>query len=113
MPSSWIITRPTKGGTKRYRVLYRPGGRETTAKYGGSFKTRTEARTRQRAIDLELAAGRLPVLDLIAAEPPKAPTFADAAERWQASRVDVAEATTIQHRSSLNRALPTLRDRRI
>jgi hypothetical protein len=39
---------------------------------------------------------------------PLAPTVKLAAARWQASRVDVAEATTVQHRTALNRALPTL-----
>ena len=53
----------------------------------------------------ELAARRVPEREAFA-EPTLAPTFAEAAERWRASRVDVAAATTIQHRTALNRALP-------
>jgi hypothetical protein len=49
--SSWIITRPTKGGGKRYRVRFRLGGREAPHLYGGSFPTRAEALTRKRYID--------------------------------------------------------------
>jgi integrase len=46
-------------------------------------------------------------------EPRQAPTFAEAARRWQDSRVDVAETTRTQHRTALNRALPILGDRRL
>jgi hypothetical protein len=42
-----------------------------------------------------------------------APTFAEAAKRWQASRVDVADSTRVQHETALNRALPFLGDRRL
>jgi integrase len=38
---------------------------------------------------------------------------AEAAQRWQASRVDVAAATATQHRTALNRVLPTLGRRRV
>ena len=52
--------------------------------------------------------------DLVAfREPELEPTFAEAAKRWQASRVDVAEATAVQHRTALNRALPLLGARRL
>jgi integrase len=47
------------------------------------------------------------------AEPVPVPTFSEAAQRWQASRVDVAAATTIQHRSAINRALPYIGARRL
>jgi hypothetical protein len=46
-------------------------------------------------------------------EPVLAPSFSEAARRWQESRVDAAEATRTQHRTALNRALPILGDRRI
>ena len=45
--------------------------------------------------------------------PIAAPTLAEAAERWQASRVDVAENTRIQHRSALRALLPLLGSRRV
>jgi hypothetical protein len=54
-----------------------------------------------------LAARRVPELEAFG-EPILAPTFAEAAKRWQASRVDVAEATKVQHRSAINRALPIM-----
>ena len=41
------------------------------------------------------------------------PTIAEAARRWQASRVDVAESTRIQHRSSLRALLPLVGNRRV
>jgi integrase len=110
--SVWIRTRPTKGG-KRYRVEFRPGGREAAIRYGGSFTTMREARIRRDLIAGELAALRMPNLALLAGDRPKAPTLAEAAARWQASRVDVAAATSIQHRTALNRALPILGRRTI
>lgn len=42
------------------------------------------------------------------AEPVRAPTFREAARDWQASRIDVREATTVQHRSAVNRVLPLI-----
>jgi integrase len=48
---------------------------------------------------------------LEALQSPASPTLAEAAERWQASRVDVAAATTVQHRTALNRVLPVLGER--
>jgi integrase len=46
-------------------------------------------------------------------EPPQSPMFRKAAREWQASRIDVREATTIQHRSAINRVLPLIGDTRI
>src|SRR5262249_25791715 len=68
---------------------------------------------RRNWIGGELAAGRLPDLALFADEAPQAPTFAVAAEKWQTARVDVSENTTLQHRSSIRRALPILGPKRI
>jgi integrase len=105
--SVWIKTRRTKDGGHRYRVEYRPGGRDTPTAFAGSFRTKRLAIVRAGWIESELAAGRMP--DLILAPTQKtSPTVRQAAERWQASRVDVAPATTVQHRTALNRALPTL-----
>ncbi len=86
-------TRPTKDGDKRYRVEYRLGGREQPkASYGGSFKTQRDATLRKTWIAGELAARRVPDAD-DAQEPTRAPTFEQAAKRWQAARVDVADST--------------------
>ena len=44
---------------------------------------------------------------------PAAPTLAEAAERWRASRVDVTEGTAVGHRVQLARVLPLLGSRRV
>jgi integrase len=111
VPSVWIRTRPTKDGGKRHRVEYRPGGRESKIRYGGSFRTRREALARKAWIAGELAALRVP--ELRGLEPVRTPTLAEAAARWQTSRVDVAASTAVQHRTALNRALPVLGSRRL
>src|SRR5512133_68822 len=111
--SSWLETRPTKGGGRRYRVRFRLGGREATRLYGGSFRTRAEALMRRRYIDGELAAGRMPVLDLVVAEAPQTPTLAEACETWRATRIDVTESTRTVHRVALGRALPLLGAKRV
>jgi hypothetical protein len=116
MPSSWIITRPTADGGKRYHVRYRLGGRESRQRYGGSFPTKTEALARRRYIDGELAALRVPDLAALEREPESAPTLVDAANAWRASRVDVVEQTSNMHRSAFMRIFrvrPELRSRRI
>ena len=107
--SVWVRTRPTKDGSKRYRVEYRLGGRESRIRYGGSFKTKREATTRAGWIAGELAAQRVPDLGSLA-EPVAAPTLREAATRWQESRVDVAENTRLQHRSAVRMLLPLLGD---
>jgi hypothetical protein len=107
MASSWIERRATAGGRPRYLVRYTLSGRGARKRYGGIFKTMREATIRRQWIDGELAALRPPDLTLFV-EPVPAPTFADAATRWQASRVDVAAATHVQHCTALNRALPSI-----
>jgi integrase len=113
MPSVWITIRQTKGGGKRYRVLYHLGGRGARTRYAGSFKSKREALLRKNWVAGELAALRVPDLAFEAAESPAAPTLAEAAARWQASRVDVAGSTSTQHQTALNRALPMLGERRV
>jgi hypothetical protein len=103
VPSSWIITRVTGKGRRRYQVRYRLGGRESQQRYGGSFKTKTEALGRKRWIEGELAARRVPDLEALEREPARAPTLAEAAESWRASRVDVVDQTGKMHRSAFVR----------
>jgi integrase len=102
MPSSWIITRATSDGGKRYRVRFRVGGRESATQYGGSFRTRTEALARKRWVDAELAAMRVPDLRALEREPERAPTLAEAITAYRVSRLDVAEATRVNIGTSLN-----------
>jgi integrase len=110
--SVWIERRWTKSGAPRYRVEFTLGGYRRRSRYAGSFKTRREATIRKQWVAGELAALRVPDLTILR-EPELAPTLAEAAKRWQASRVDAAEATKTQHRTALNRALPILGMRRL
>ena len=112
MPSAWVEPRLTKRGMRRYRVKFRLGGRESVPRYAGSFRTAREANARKAWVLGELAAMRVPDLSVLAG-PAVAPLLRDVARRWQASRVDVRESTTTQHRTALNRVLPVLGDRRI
>jgi integrase len=112
MASVWIRTRPTKDGGKRYRLEYRLGGRESRSHYGGSFRTMREAKIRRDWIAGELAALRVPDLARLR-DPAPSPTLAEAARRWQESRVDIADATRLQHRTALRKALPALGTRRV
>jgi integrase len=69
------------------------------------------ALARSRWVAGELAAMRVPRVRQI--EAGGAPTLAEAAARWRASRVDVADQTAIGHRVQLARVLPLLGPRRI
>jgi hypothetical protein len=93
MPSVWIERRATAAGKLRYLVKYRLGGRESAHRYAGSFATKSAALARSRWVAGELAALRVPRMKQL--DPTTgAPTLADAAARWRASRVDVAEDTS-------------------
>ena len=104
MASCFIERRRSPGGSLRYRVRYRVGGREAKTRYGGSFVTMREARIRRDWIAGELAAMRVPDLSALA-EPEVAPSLREFATRWQASRVDVRESTAVQHRVALDLSL--------
>jgi integrase len=107
MASVWLTTRMTGSGAKRFRVEFRLGGREAPTRYGGSFRTQREALERRRWIAGELAARRVPDLSSLETET-KAPMLTEAAERWYASRVDVAPNTKLQHRSAMRNLLAVL-----
>jgi integrase len=110
VPSVWITTRATARG-KRYRVMYRLGGRESLPRYGGSFRRKRDALARKAWLTGELAALRVPNLRL--AEGATAETLRKVAARWQASRVDVASGTLATYRVALGRILPKLGDQPI
>jgi integrase len=93
--------------------MFRLGGRESVAKYGGIFSSRRDANARRAWIVGELAAMRNPDLRALELGRRLAPTVADACERWRASRVDVAESTRVLHRVALSRVIPILGTRRI
>jgi hypothetical protein len=60
MASSFVVTRETKSGARRFVVRYRLGGRAWPVQHGGSLSTMREARARRDLIAGELAAGRNP-----------------------------------------------------
>jgi hypothetical protein len=86
--------------------MYRLGGRETSPRYGGSFKTQREALARKQWIAGELAAMRVPDLHLL--EPAAPASIRELAAAWQAARVDVSEGTKETYRVALGRLLPRL-----
>src|SRR4051812_6072627 len=110
MASAWVDTRTIKVGANRvnrpgkpYRVLFRIGGRDSKVQHAGSFRTKREANLRRDFIAGELAAGRTPNLSL---ERVDVVTIRTLAERWQASRVDVAAGTLQTYKVALGRILP-------
>ncbi|MGH3019970.1 MAG: tyrosine-type recombinase/integrase [Gaiellaceae bacterium] len=103
MASAWITTRRTAGERTRYRVMYRLGGRESAPRYAGSFASKREALARKAWVLGELAAMRVPDVELAA--PRIVPTLGDAADRWRATRVDVSEGTMQTYRVALGRLL--------
>jgi hypothetical protein len=108
MASTWITRRPRKKGGQNYRVMFRLGGRESTPRYGGAFRTMREAKLRRDWIAGELASLRVP--DLRLGAQPAETTLATAARRWQDSRVDVSAGTAQTYAVCLNRLLPRLGD---
>jgi len=112
MPSAWIVRRSRRDGGTTYRVLYRLGGRESTPKHGGSFRTMREATVRRNWLAGELAAMRVPDILLLDASA-AAPTLASVAVTWLASRIDVAEGTMATYRVNLGRILARLGTSRI
>jgi integrase len=102
VPGSWIVSRATRDGGRRYLVRYRLGGRESAQRYAGSFRTRAEALERRRWVDGELAAMRVPNLSTLDRQPVRAPALADAVAAYRASRIDIAEATRVNIGTSLN-----------
>src|SRR5215207_3011868 len=88
MPSVWLAPYIAKDGSKRHRVRYRLGGRESRVRYAGSFATKRDALARKAWVGGELAAMRMPDLRLVIEQDPA--TVRTLAESWQAARVDVS-----------------------
>lgn len=94
MASLVITTRRTKSGP-RYVVRYRLGGRAYPIVHAGSFRTLREARVRRDLVGGEIAAGRNPADALRAmTQKPVVRTFAEWADAYRTSRVDLASETT-------------------
>ncbi len=112
MASAWVEPRKAGAGAVRYRVRYRVGGAESPIRYAGLFNTKREAKARQAWVLGQLAAMRVPDMDLLADES-RAPTLREAAERWLASRIDVAENTKGNFRSAVAAIVPVIGNRRV
>src|SRR5215207_8658797 len=108
MASAWVERRAAADGRVRYRVRFRAGGREVQHRQGGSYGSMREARIRRDYIAGELAAGRVP--DLALTVPERPPTVRELADRWTASRIDVADGTATAHRTALKRVLSRIGD---
>src|SRR6266540_6301669 len=113
MASTWVRRVVLPSGVVRWRVVYRLGGREAPRLYGGSFATAREARARRDAVAGMLATRTVPDLRSLEVTAPRAPTLAEACERWRDSRRDVSEGTRVLHRVALSRALPLLGSKRV
>lgn len=110
MPSAWVERRPTKSGEPRFVVRYRIGGRESALRFAGSFRTQREAKLRRDAVGGDLAALRVPDVQILERRP-AARTLRVVAGEWRASRVDVAQGTATTYEVNLGRILPGLGDR--
>src|SRR5438477_5488647 len=97
-------TRPDQEGHE-LPGKFRVGGRESTPRRAGCFQTMREAKIRRAWVAGELAALRVPDLELVAAAP-EVVTLRTVAERWKASRVDVAAGTMQTYTVALGRLLP-------
>ncbi len=109
--SAWIVKRASRTKGTRYRVMYRLGGRESVPQYAGTFSRNADALDRRNWIRGELAAMRVPNLELL--EPAAAPTLRLVAERWRTSRLDVSDGTAATHKVNLGRILPVLGELRV
>lgn len=107
-----ISTRKTASG-KRYDVRYRLGGRAYPVVRAGTFKTEREAKARRDLIAGEIAHGRNPaqLLANLSDTLEKFEAFETWAERFVASRIDVAENTRKMYRSHLRKLGETFADR--
>lgn len=110
MASTHIRRRVLPSGQVRYVVEYRLGGRSAKKRTGGRFKTKREAEARRNWIKGELAAMRVPDFSILETNVP-APTVRVWADRWQASRIDVTDATRNVDRKSLVHVLAAFGDR--
>lgn len=111
MPGCWIERHERKGrnGGVSYRVRFRIGGRESVPQWAGAFATKREAEARRQWVRAELAAMRLPNLQLV--QPVAPATLREVAERWRTSRIDASDGTRATHLVNLGRILPVLGDK--
>jgi integrase len=110
MATVTITTRNRKGGP-RYVVRYRLGGRAYPIVHAGVFKTLKDAKSRRDLVAGEIAHGRNPADALEAMTTlPLVRTFAQWAEAYRTSRVDLA-ADSMANVSSHLKAMTVFNDR--
>jgi len=104
MASLTVTARRAKDGP-RYVVRFRLGGRAYPIVHAGSFKTLKEAKARRDFVAGELAAGRNPAVALraLSAAPTAVLSLETWADRFLASRIDLAENTRSMYRSHLRK----------
>lgn len=92
MASAHIKTTTTASGAKRYVVRWRPGGRASPTRHGGSFATKHEAELRLKAVRESLSQLREPDL---AVAVDGAGNLLAAVDAYTESRVDL-DAKTVR-----------------
>ena len=103
----------TRAGGKRYRVVYRVGGRESATRYGGSFKTKPR-RSHGSAGSTASSPRAASPSSARSSEPAPAPTFARSrrsAGRSRASTSPRTRSSSTAPRSG--RMLPLIGTRRV
>jgi integrase len=116
VPGSAFIIARGEGPQRRFLVRFRLGGRESKVEHAGSFRRKGDAVERKNFVITMIAAGKgEEVLKRLRASP--APngtvTLKVAAERWKASRVDVAAGTAQTYKVALARIIPKIGDKAI
>lgn len=102
--------RPRQGKKGRsYQVRFRRGGRAFKLESAGTFATLREARIRRDLVAGWLAAGLDPVAELAKiAHPPAQRTFAEIAEAYRLSRVDLTERSRRNVADRIRRFTPLI-----
>jgi integrase len=106
--SAYIISRG-EGAKRRFIVRFKLGGREAKIEHAGSFKRKSDAVLRRNFVISLIAVGRgREIRQQLRSQVTTVVILTTAAERWQASRVDVAEGTAHTYRVALGRILPRI-----
>ena len=112
MASAFIVARRLPDGSRRYQVRYRLGGRESSVRYAGQFRTKREADARRNHVLGELAALRAPVFAITEPIAPEVVTFRQAGMDFVAAITAAKRSTSTvkTYQQALNR-LGDLADR--
>lgn len=92
----------TTGKGRRFDVIYRRGGRYTRVEHAGTFKTRTEAEARRRAVETWIAEAKDPRVELTRYTHVGV-TVSEAGEAWLRSRRSIGERTRDEYQQRVTR----------